>query len=86
MAEKKTAAKKPAEKKAPQKKKAPEIIKGHVIKGALNVRTAPEKAPGNIARVLEDGAQVEILGTKGEWFRIKDGFVMKEFIRTEEDK
>lgn len=86
MAEKKNAAKKPTEKKAPQKKKTREIIKGRVIKGALNVRTAPEKAPGNITRVLKDGAQVEIRDTQGDWYQIEDGFVMKEFVEVKEDK
>lgn len=86
MAEKK-AAKKPATKKTAEKKaeekKTTEVLKGHVVYGSLYVRSAPKKDPGNITRVLEDGAKVEILDKHGEWYQIKDGFVMAKYIAIE---
>lgn len=89
MAEKKTAAKKPAEKKEPKKpalKKDKILFRGRVINGALNVRTAPEKTDGNIIGVLKNDTSVDILEEKDGWLRIKEGWIMAQFVQeTKED-
>ena len=86
MAEKKATAKKPETKKATTKKKADEAPakrKGHVVYGTLNVRSAPKVADGNITRVLNNAAPVEILSEKAGWYQIEDGWVMAKYIEIE---
>lgn len=90
MAEKKAASKKAAGKKTAtaakqaEEKKAYEIFKGRVVYGNLNIRREPKVADGNITGVLKNGTTVEILGEKGDWFQIEDGWIMAKYIERED--
>ena len=84
MAEKKTAAKKPAEKKETKKpapKKDKILFRGRVIDGSLYIRTAPEKTDGNIKGILENGTLVDVLEANDGWLRIKEGWIMARFVQ-----
>ena len=91
MAEKKAAAKKPAQKKTAARKHAAKktgpLFKGRVIYGALNIRTAPELAAGNITGVLKNASPVEVLEAKDGWYRIAEGWIMAKYVeKIEEEK
>lgn len=65
-------------------KKAKETAKtfGFVVNGALNVRKEAKKG-AEIVKIEPDGAKVEILGEKNEFYKTPAGFVMKQFIQLE---
>lgn len=50
-----------------------------VINGNLNIRkdASTKNAP---VGVLENGTKVEILDIKGEWCKVKGGYVMRQFL------
>ncbi len=65
-----------------QEVKAPEevfeIFKARVVYGDLNKRKkADVKSP--VVEVLPCGAEVEVLGREGEWYKVKGGFILKKF-------
>ena len=58
------------------------INKGIVINcGFLNVREKPNSR-SVVLRRIPVGTEVEILGEDGDFYKILNGFVMKDFIKT----
>ena len=56
--------------------------KGIVINcGFLNVREKPNSR-SIVLRRIPVGTEVEILGEDGDFYKIQNGFVMKDFIKT----
>lgn len=55
-------------------------MKAIVTGGKLNVRQAPTKAAA-VVNVLEDAAEITILEDLGDWYRIEDGYVMKQYLK-----
>ena len=53
---------------------------GTVFGGALNIREGASVETG-IAGVLEDGAEVEILGEQDGWYKIEGGYVMAKWVK-----
>lgn len=56
-----------------------ETMIGTVIGGVLNVR-AEASRDSKIETVLNCGEEVEIVEKSDEWHKIKDGYVMAEYI------
>lgn len=50
-----------------------------VLFGNLRVRTDPFIEDGNIIKELPIKAVVTVIGQYREWYRIKDGWIMKKF-------
>lgn len=58
------------------------INKGIVINcGFLNVREKPNSR-SVVLRRIPIGTEVEILGEDGDFYKIQNGFIMKDFIKT----
>lgn len=63
------------------KKKPVRTRKGAVVKcQLLNVREAASK-DSKILRTIPEGFEVNILGEENDFYKINNGFVMKEFIK-----
>lgn len=62
------------------KSEVKEKVIATVTGGNLNVRPT-HSTTGDPIRVLEDGAQVEIIEVGKEWCKIADGYVMKKYLK-----
>ena len=65
------------------KKKTTAQLTGTVINGDLNIREQPSKSAA-IVGVLKDGTAVKIIAPHDDFYQIPEGYVMKQFIQTDE--